>query len=345
MSSTNSRVLVTGVNGYIGAQVANAFLEAGYSVIGTSRKAAKAQKLKDFFRKFGEDKFEVAEVADLEDEGAFDDLVKRVDVIAHVASPTFQQSDDPLRDIIGKAVNGTLSVLRSATAHGKNVKHIVVTSSVAAVINSPNPPEYSHTEKDWNETAFPTVQRSIENGHSVPHMVSYAASKAEAERALWKYYAEAKPHYKLTTILPSFVLGPILPPPGSGSELSDTTALLAIDFYTGKNQDPTFSFGSNNFVSVLDVAKAHVKAAEGGDKTDGQRYILSARGFSFQEVVDVFRKAYPDRKNIIAEGQPGVYSPSSKTIDGSKAARDLDIVYAGLESTLLETIDSVKNAV
>jgi nucleoside-diphosphate-sugar epimerase len=77
MSSTNSRVLVTGVNGFIGAQVANAFLEAGYTVIGTSRKPAKAQKLKDFFRKYGEDKFEVAEVADLEDEGAFDDLVKR----------------------------------------------------------------------------------------------------------------------------------------------------------------------------------------------------------------------------------------------------------------------------
>lgn len=266
-------------------------------------------------------------------------------MIAHVASPTFQQTDDPVRDIIGKAVNGTLSVLRSATAHGKNVKHIVVTSSVAAVVNSPNPPEYSHTEKDWNEYAFPTVQRSIENGQSVPHMVAYAASKTEAERALWKYYAEAKPHYKLTTILPSFVIGPILPPPDSSSELSDSTTLMAIDFYTGKNQDPTLTFGSNNFVSVLDVAKAHLKAAEGGDKTDGQRYILNARGFSFQEVVDIFRQAYPERKDIIAKGQPGVYPPATKTIDGSKAARDLDIIYEGLETTLVNTIDSVKNAV
>jgi nucleoside-diphosphate-sugar epimerase len=53
-----------------------------------------------------------------------------VDMIAHVASPTFDQSDDPLRDIIGKAINGTLSVLRSAAAHGETVKHVVVTSTL-----------------------------------------------------------------------------------------------------------------------------------------------------------------------------------------------------------------------
>ncbi|KAH8551056.1 hypothetical protein BGW37DRAFT_520633 [Umbelopsis sp. PMI_123] len=181
-----------------------------------------------------------------------------VDMIAHVASPTFDQSDDPLRDIIGKAINGTL------------------------IINSPNPPEYIHTEKDWNEVAFTTVKRSIENGHSIPHMISYSASKVEAE--------------------------------------------LAIDFYLGKNRDPTLTLASTNYVSVLDVAKAHVKAVEGGEKTNGERL-------------------YPDRRDIIVEGQPGVYPDTVKAVDGSKAIRDFGIVYEDLESILVKTIQSVKNVI
>lgn len=73
-----SHILVTGVTGFIGAHVTDQFLKAGYSVIGTSRKASRAQKVKDYFdQKYGAGKFEVAEVGDLEDEGAFDDLVKR----------------------------------------------------------------------------------------------------------------------------------------------------------------------------------------------------------------------------------------------------------------------------
>jgi nucleoside-diphosphate-sugar epimerase len=75
--STNSRVLVTRVNGFIGAHVANQFLQAGYAVLGTSRKVAKAQRFKDVFSQYGEDKFQIVELADLEDEGAFDELVKR----------------------------------------------------------------------------------------------------------------------------------------------------------------------------------------------------------------------------------------------------------------------------
>jgi nucleoside-diphosphate-sugar epimerase len=176
-------------------------------------------------------------------------------------------------------------------------------------------------------------------------MISYSASKVEAERALWKYYEETKPHYKLTTVLPSFVIGPVLPPPRSYSDLTESTTKVAIDFYLGKNRDPTLTLASTNYVSVLDVAKAHVKAVEGGEKTNGERYLLCAREFSFQEVVDIFLRLYPDRRDIIVEGQPGVYPDTVKAVDGSKAIRDLGIVYEDLESILVKTIQSVKNVI
>jgi nucleoside-diphosphate-sugar epimerase len=266
-----------------------------------------------------------------------------VEAIAHVASPTFPDTDDPLRDIIQKAINGTLSVLHSAAKYGKNVKHIVVTSSVVSVISSSNPAEYVHTDKDWNDQAIIAVKRCIENGQPVPHMMAYGASKAVAERAIWKFKKENKPHFKISTILPSVVFGPLLPPPTEISDIQQTTSKFAIDYYTGENQDASFVFGSGNWVSVKDVAEAHVKAAEGGAATDGKRYILSNGAYSFQEVIDIFRKHHPERNNIIVEGIPGNYAAPTRTIDGSKAAKELGIIYQDLESTMVDTVDSLKN--
>lgn len=71
-----SRILVTGTTGYIGAHVADQFLQAGYHVIGTSRSAAKAENIRKYFEKYGKGKFEIYEARDLQEEGVFDDAVK-----------------------------------------------------------------------------------------------------------------------------------------------------------------------------------------------------------------------------------------------------------------------------
>lgn len=73
----DARVLVTGATGYVGASVADQFIQAGYVVVGTSRTAAKAEALKKFFdSKYGAGKFEIYETGDLAKEGAFDGAVK-----------------------------------------------------------------------------------------------------------------------------------------------------------------------------------------------------------------------------------------------------------------------------
>ncbi|GAB5587557.1 hypothetical protein Unana1_02457 [Umbelopsis nana] len=307
-------VLITDITGFIGAHIGEQFLKAGYTVIGTSRKASRAQKLKDYFTgKYGAGKFEVAEVGDLEDAGAFDDLVKDVEVIAHVASPVFPETDDPIRGIIQKAINGTLSVF--------DLRQLM----------------------DWNEQAIIAVNRSVENGQPVPHYIAYGASKTKAEKAIWKFKDENNPRFKISTILPSVVFGALLPAPTAVSDSQQSTSKFAFDFYTGENQDPTFSIASGNWVAVTDVAQAHVKAAEAGAASDGQRYILNNGTFSFQEVIDIFRKEYPERRQIIVEGTPGKYHPATKTVDGSKANKDLGIVYQVLETTLIQTVDSIKS--
>ena len=73
----DSVVLVTGVNGYIGSNVADQLMEAGYRVRGTTRDFSKAQGLIGFWeRKFGRDRFDIVTVADMAHDGAFDEAVK-----------------------------------------------------------------------------------------------------------------------------------------------------------------------------------------------------------------------------------------------------------------------------
>ena len=60
-----AKVLVSGVNGYLGIWVVRKYLEAGYTVRGQVRSIAKAGKhLKDTFASYG-DKFELVEVSDI----------------------------------------------------------------------------------------------------------------------------------------------------------------------------------------------------------------------------------------------------------------------------------------
>jgi uncharacterized protein YbjT (DUF2867 family) len=60
-----AQVLVSGVNGYVGTQVARRYLEHGYSVRGTVRSIDRAGKhLCGTFASYG-DKFKLVEVTDI----------------------------------------------------------------------------------------------------------------------------------------------------------------------------------------------------------------------------------------------------------------------------------------
>jgi nucleoside-diphosphate-sugar epimerase len=60
-----AKVLVSGVNGYVGIWVARRYLEHGYSVRGTVRSIERAGKhLRETFASYG-NKFELVEVVDI----------------------------------------------------------------------------------------------------------------------------------------------------------------------------------------------------------------------------------------------------------------------------------------
>lgn len=140
----------------------------------------------------------------------FDQAVNGVDAIVHAASPIGIDTEDPDAFII-PAVNGTTSILKSASLAGSTVKRIVIISSLAAVLNMSRGTSCVLTESDWNDTEVAEVK---EKGRTAPQAAKYRASKTMAERAAWDLYCEGKERgvigWDLVTLCPPWVFGPVL---------------------------------------------------------------------------------------------------------------------------------------
>jgi dihydroflavonol-4-reductase len=96
--------------------------------------------------------------------------------VMHIASPYQLDVKDPMQDLVIPARSGTLNVLRACQQAG--VKRVVLTSSMAAVTDSPDP-KHTYTEDDWNELS--SLKRN-----------PYYYSKVMAERAAWDFVEEVR---------------------------------------------------------------------------------------------------------------------------------------------------------
>lgn len=335
---TGSLVLVTGTTGYIAAHAAQQLLEEGYKVRGTARDANsdKARHLKELFKSHGSN-FEIVKAGDLEEDGVFDEAVADVDGILHIASPFHFNAKDPYTDLVNPAVNGTLSLLKSAKQHGSKVKHVVVTSSVAAIYGPPKGDGYTYTERDWNDNAVEEIEKSKGSKDFNP-MTAYRASKNAAERAAWKFQKEEQPRFGLSVINPSFVFGPAIHKIKDVESINTSVALLFKYFNDPETIAPPSP--TQSFVDVRDVAKAHIKAMQNPEAAD-KRFITSAASFTWQLVVDILHEQYPSRKTASGGDGAGKRKIQYES-DNSLSQKVLGIKYIDLKTSVIDTIESLK---
>lgn len=198
-----SLVAVSGVTGFIGSHVADQALAAGFRVRGTTRSLRRGGWLQDYFKnKYGPDVFELFEVPDMAVDGAFDSALEGVSGFLHVASDMSNSTDPNV--VIGNAVKGVLNALRAAKKQGEGMKRFVFTSSSTAA-TLPKPGEvFSVTADSWNDEAvemawkedcFEKCPESSKN----KAFITYAASKTESERAVWKWAAEVEHGFAINT--------------------------------------------------------------------------------------------------------------------------------------------------
>jgi len=81
------------------------------------------------------------------------------------------------------AINGTTSLLTSATkTKSKTLRSIVFMSTISAIFSPVRDVGHVFTEDDWNDVAEREVD---ELGEAAGGYVIYQASKTAAERAFW----------------------------------------------------------------------------------------------------------------------------------------------------------------
>ncbi|TFK50268.1 NAD-P-binding protein [Heliocybe sulcata] len=324
-------VLVTGLTGFVATSTALAFFEAGYSVRGTVRSEEKANNWIAAFPQY-KDKFEYAIVEDMTQPNAYDEAVKGVDIIAHIASPTHWQPKDNEKDILLPAINGTKNIV-SATKLEPKIKRVVFTSSFAAVADPRTPPPAGkvYTSDDWNPITYEEGKNSTE-----PRW-TYQASKALAEKTFWDFQKTEKPSWSGSVIAPIATYGPPQNPVKDIKSINMSNQyFLAMANGTFKQGVPAIGFPY--CVDVRDVALAHVKAVE-LDVAKGQRYLLVGSPYKPEQLVDIIVRNFPFLKDKLPEvdiSKVDITPPFG--IDTSKTTNELGIQFVPLEKSVVDTV-------
>ncbi|KIK67016.1 hypothetical protein GYMLUDRAFT_238367 [Collybiopsis luxurians FD-317 M1] len=330
---STGKVLVTGANGFVTLWILDYLLKNGYSVRGTVRSAKKGEHLRELFKSHGE-KLEIVEVADISKDGAFDKAVEGVDAVLHLASP-FTDKVSSADEMIRPAVDGTVSILKSAAKNGSTLKRVVITSSMASVMDL-HPVQSLFTEADWNTHSPGEVEKS---GLGAGPIHVYLASKTLAEKAAWDYYNSIKGtvNWDLVAILPGMVFGPMLQVINSPDDLNYSMAAFFKSLLSSTSdattQEVVFT-PLGGWVDVRDVAESHVLALKTAEAKD-ERILIVAGSIFPQNIVVEGQKIKPEIPNRFGTEVPA----SPKQFDVSKSKKIFPgFTYKTLDQTTADVI-------
>ncbi|KAJ4715790.1 dihydroflavonol 4-reductase-like1 [Melia azedarach] len=271
MDQIKGKVCVTGASGFLASWLVKRLLLAGYHVTGTVRDPGNEKKLAHLWRLEGAKEGLRLVRANLMEEGSFDDAINGCQGVFHTASPVLKPSSDPKAEILEPALKGTLNVLRSCKKN-PSLRRVVLTSSSSTVrVIDDFDSKIPLDESSWS---------SVELCENL--QIWYALSKTLAEKAAWGFCGENG--MDLVTVLPSFVVGPSLPP-DLCSTASDVLGLL-------KGETEKFQWhGRMGYVYIDDVALCHILVYE--NQNCHGRYLCSSTVLDNNELVSLLSSRYP----------------------------------------------------
>lgn len=203
---TGSGVLVTGASGFLASHIIWQFLNRGFRVRGTVRDVAQsAWLLEGRFKTYAEKgALELVAVPDLGIDGVFDEAVKGVAAILHVAYVT-RIVPDP-NEVITPTVAGIRSIMNSALKES-SVKEIVFTSSALAASSLARDIDNGTVDrKSWNDAVLEAAWAPPPYGMSHA-MANYPASKVAGEKEVWKFVKENNLPFTVNVVSPAGIIG------------------------------------------------------------------------------------------------------------------------------------------
>lgn len=303
--------VVTGASGFVASEVVKQLLIKGWNVRGTVRSLAKKEKVQhlEALSKALPGNLTLHE-ADLLEKGSFDEVVKGVDYVFHMASPFLASWEDTQKELVEPALNGTSTVLESVAKSKGTIRRVVLTSSFAAALKMKAGPSNGklYTEDDWNTDSGPDKEGG------------YMYSKTIAEKKGWEL--SKSEGFELVTIMPSLVLGPVTGTRPDGTSINAMKAIVE-----GDSNEIPFPF----VVDVRNIAEAHIQAAV-SPKSNGQRYLVSnADTVPASAIIEVLKQRFPGLK--FRDAKPEERKP---VLDNSKVQKELGVSIIPFQDTIID---------
>ncbi|KAG9855005.1 NAD(P)-binding protein, partial [Aureobasidium melanogenum] len=322
-----SLIFVTGATGFIGAEVVQQALEAGYRVRLSIRRPEQATTLKDRYSQYASD-VETVVIPDITQREPFETALADVDAIIHIASPLPGAGKDLKQDFITPALNGTEAILYAALKFPK-IKTVVITSSAIALM-----PIATHMEvdrilkEDTGEVFSVDLDIEIQDGH-VGQQTMYRISKVLAHQAARDFLAREKPSYKLFTTHPTLVIGESRVQ-SSAEQVDFVNGILWSIIQTGSpNPAPLPSV----WVDVKDVAAVHLRSID-CNAPSGTEFIASGPEVSWNEIAMFTKQEYPEVSKIGPD-----YEGLSSRVEAVNAGKYLGLEWRPWKQTMRETIE------
>ncbi|KAL7922549.1 hypothetical protein ACQKWADRAFT_326761 [Trichoderma austrokoningii] len=279
-------VLLTGGTGMIGFKTLVEVLKAGYKVRAAVRNQAgfdRITSLKPLAPYVSN--LESVLVPDITVPGAYDEAVKGVKYVVHVASPLPQPVDTEelyQSEVIEPAIRGTVSILEAANKV-TGIERVIITASILSVASYE-----SLTNGTKNDETTRAVNTAAPYGSPLN---AYQVSKALAFAATHKFVAEKKPAFSVVNILPVFVVG------------RDDTVTDPANIGKGSNgflMDPLLGIAPlypmvGAVVDVDDVARMHLLSLDSSIVKGNEDFIgYAAPTIDWADSFEIVKRRFPE---------------------------------------------------
>lgn len=299
-------ILITGGTGLIGIKTIQLALKAGYSIRAAVRSQAKADAVlatPTVKSLNAGSRLSFVIVPDILTDNAYEEAVKGVTYILHLASPVIKgEGFTPEQfesELVAPALKATTSILEAAY-RTKGVKRVVITSSEVAII-------------PWREFIEVEVDTVFDDQYQIPFPAgpygnafeAYAASKVRALIATKEFIKEKKPEWDVINIMPGFVVGDN-EMVTEAAKINDGTVSAAFAQVLGR--DSGWGAVPSTSVHVTDVARLHVEALK-PEIEGGQSFLAISEGepgTRWEEAKEIVHRNYPEavKKGILPNDGP-----------------------------------------
>ncbi|KAH7020709.1 uncharacterized protein B0I36DRAFT_296096 [Microdochium trichocladiopsis] len=303
MAVESELVFLTGATGFLGYLTLIQLLQAGHHVRAAVRSQSKIAKIKSApsFKALASkgSSVEWVVVPDMTAPGAYDEVVKGVTSIIHIASPIPTFGAEPIPEakldeyFVQQPRQATLGLLEAAQKAG-TVKRIVKTSSIVAIV----PFEYylgqgaDYTRDFDANTRIPVAKGPFPFGE----FQAYSAGKAGALNAAEEWIESHQPSFDLVTIFPGWIFGRDELVTDVETLRTGSTNAVLLGLILGNQTDQP---GNSSVVYGEDAARMHVMALN-SSKVNGGESFIAATEFQWNETPEILKRSFPKE---VAEGK------------------------------------------